>query len=517
MLLTAITLIRAIPLKDLLARITSIDALWLSGMGAAISATASLVIIFKNRRPATADRKPLKTLPGWMVALGLLLICASMWISTAILLGIADVVTNNTVELAKLRSEAIRTGLTVGAGTGGAVALLLSIRRQWLSERAQKHQEEVSAVTELYAKAVEQLGSDSAPVRLAALYALERLADDHVSQRQTIVNVLCAYLRMPYQSPMSPEDIDEDPDALASALEAHRAGRQELEVRQTAQRILARHLGHVDAGDALRWNNVDLDLSHATLISADFRGCRIRKADFQYAEFHGATLFNGAQFTGTAHFSDAKFNVTANFEGVRFDGDARFDDATFYHETNFSQSRFAGLANFLLSKFHDETFLEDIVVTGEFWLHEASAFDNMHFSRAQFCQIADFSRSVFHEELWLDATTFMGPTYFLDARARLATLDEATFAELSSFKGSTFVEISFNKTQFHGPARLDGIRYNSIHTSGCRLYGPQSAHSVPRKLKLSTLAHRAYSHLVSSDTNSSAPPAEPGPEDSPMV
>src|SRR5262249_33582048 len=56
---------------------------------------------------------------------------------------------------------------------------------------------------ELYTKAVEQLGSDKAPVRLGGLYALERLAQDNSAHRQTIVNVICAYLRMPF-SPMEP-------------------------------------------------------------------------------------------------------------------------------------------------------------------------------------------------------------------------------------------------------------------------------------------------------------------------
>ena len=55
-------------------------------------------------------------------------------------------------------------------------------------------------ITELYTKAVEQLGSDKAPVRLGGLYALERLAQDNPAHRQTIVNVICAYLRMPFSA-----------------------------------------------------------------------------------------------------------------------------------------------------------------------------------------------------------------------------------------------------------------------------------------------------------------------------
>ncbi len=77
-----------------------------------------------------------------------------------------------------------------------------------LAFRRQRHQEVATVwtdadaterrITELYTKAVEQLGSEKAPVRLGGLYALERLAQDNPDHRQTIVNVICAYLRMPF-------------------------------------------------------------------------------------------------------------------------------------------------------------------------------------------------------------------------------------------------------------------------------------------------------------------------------
>ena len=58
-------------------------------------------------------------------------------------------------------------------------------------------------ITELYTKAVEQLGSDKFQVRFGGLYALEQLAQDNPAYRQVIVNVICAYLRMPF-SPTAP-------------------------------------------------------------------------------------------------------------------------------------------------------------------------------------------------------------------------------------------------------------------------------------------------------------------------
>jgi hypothetical protein len=54
-------------------------------------------------------------------------------------------------------------------------------------------------LNERFATAAEQLGSDEPAVRLAGVYAMAGLADDwkEKENRQTCVDVLCAYLRMP--------------------------------------------------------------------------------------------------------------------------------------------------------------------------------------------------------------------------------------------------------------------------------------------------------------------------------
>ena len=55
-------------------------------------------------------------------------------------------------------------------------------------------------LNERFATAARQLGSDNPPeVRLAGVYAMAGLADDWEDNRQTCVDVLCAYLRMPYE------------------------------------------------------------------------------------------------------------------------------------------------------------------------------------------------------------------------------------------------------------------------------------------------------------------------------
>jgi uncharacterized protein YjbI with pentapeptide repeats len=284
--------------------------------------------------------------------------------------------------------EAVKVASAFVVGGGGVFALYLAVRRQRTQEqelatrRAElAHTEQVAQdnrllaertaaataahherlegdaaarrVTELYTKASEQLGSDKAPVRLAGLYALERLAQDHPEQRQTIVNMLCAYLRMPYTLPAKDAPADDTDEKLVLA---HQDRVQEREVRLTAQRILETHLrpGENSKHPAgTFWAEIDLDLSGAILIdftlwSGHARHVYFRSATFIGHAYFGATIFTGdadfrsAIFTGGTYFRSATFTGEAHFESARFDSNAYFESATFTRGAFFGSVSFAG-------------------------------------------------------------------------------------------------------------------------------------------------------------------------------
>jgi hypothetical protein len=69
-------------------------------------------------------------------------------------------------------------------------------------------------------------------VRLAGVYAIAGLADDWEENRRTCVDVLCVYLRMPYE----PEPGQDAPKPQRLAFQAIR------EVRHTVIRVVAAHL-----------------------------------------------------------------------------------------------------------------------------------------------------------------------------------------------------------------------------------------------------------------------------------
>src|SRR5690348_18233872 len=109
---------------------------------------------------------------SWMLAAAAAVVIVAVGV-TMWLLAIAGGANPGT-DRANSRLDAVRTGLAAGAGAGAAVGLMLAFRRQYHQEVATELTDRDSTerrITELYTKAVEQLGNDKAPVRLGGLYA----------------------------------------------------------------------------------------------------------------------------------------------------------------------------------------------------------------------------------------------------------------------------------------------------------------------------------------------------------
>jgi uncharacterized protein YjbI with pentapeptide repeats len=167
-------------------------------------------------------------------------------------------------------------------------------------------------LNERFATAAEQLGSDKPAVRLAGVYAMAGLADDWEENRQTCVDVLCAYLRMPYE----PDPGQDAPEPRRLAFQAIR------EVRHTVIRVITAHLRE-DA--VVSWQGLNFD----------FTGVVFDGGDFSDAQFSGGTVsFGRAQFSsGRVGFGRARFTGgKVSFSGAQFSGG----------EVGFGGARFSG-------------------------------------------------------------------------------------------------------------------------------------------------------------------------------
>jgi hypothetical protein len=140
------------------------------------------------------------------------------------------------------------------------------------------------------------------------------LADDWKENRQTCVDVLCAYLQLPYE-----------PDPGADAPEPQRlAFRASQKVRHIIIRVITAHLREESA---VSWQGLDLDFTGAVFDGGDFSRAQFTggTVDFTDAQFPSGHIdFRSAEFAGaTVIFSFAEFSGSkVNFETARISGGA---------------------------------------------------------------------------------------------------------------------------------------------------------------------------------------------------
>ncbi|WP_307820557.1 pentapeptide repeat-containing protein [Streptomyces silvae] len=318
-------------------------------------------------------------------------------------------------------NDVLKAAVTALTLIGAVLAGLYAYRKQLLAE-GDAHRADASQLAERYTTAAEQLGHDQAAVRLAGVYALARLADDWAEQRQVCIDVLCAYLRMPYE-----------PDPHGAE---HKAG--EREVRQTIIRVIRDHLQQPDGPTA--WCEHNFDFTNVV-----FDGC-----SFSTSHFRGTVTFSRATFSyGTVDFGRATFSGDVDFGRARFDSDVDFGRATFNGDVDFSRTTFneGGMVDF------GGTSFSGIVDFGRATFNGGM----VDFGRATFSGgMVDFGRATFN-----GGTVDFGSAIF---SGRMVTFGRATFnggdidfvgARFSGgvviFDDATFSGTSFNWGPLHTP------------------------------------------------------------------
>ncbi len=282
-------------------------------------------------RPAEGDRE----LRLWRVGRALaftfvtaVLVAGGVFYGLVYLLDFQEIDTTAKLD-AKTLFDLAQLSFGVVAGAGALVALVVAYRRQRVDE-AGAHREATRLHTERFSQAVEQLGSDSPAVRLGGVHALAGLADDAPddSLRQTCIDVLCAYLQLPFTP---------DPGHDPAHQEEHHRYLALRKVRHTILRLIGDHYRR-PRGTHRSWQGCDLDLTGVSVDGvmnfegAEFPGGSL--VSFQGAVFsHGSQVsFRGAKFSGAVvSFQEVLFSGgVVSAEGAEFSGGAvRFGGAVF--------------------------------------------------------------------------------------------------------------------------------------------------------------------------------------------
>jgi uncharacterized protein YjbI with pentapeptide repeats len=235
--------------------------------------------------------------------------------------------TATAAEVANLQNEMRKTILQVLGGLFAIFALYLTFRRVKVAEQGH--------ITDRYTKAIEQLGATkeenkpNVEVRLGAIYALERIAQDSPRDHWTIMEVLTAYVRQNAPAPEQTPTKEENEKAIA------KGPAKEIQAILT---VLGRrrrdHRREIEG----QW----LDLRYSDLRGANFDTAHMEGTSFEGAHLYGST-FDGAHLEranffeahaewaifARAHVEDANF-AGAQLENTYF-GTAHLKDTNFYN------------------------------------------------------------------------------------------------------------------------------------------------------------------------------------------
>ncbi|RMI27945.1 pentapeptide repeat-containing protein [Nocardia stercoris] len=371
------------------------------------------------------------------VVLGGLVVVAATWGLLRLLLGVHSEPPNQ-LDLTKI-------ALSVTAGIGGAVALVVAYRRQRDNERGR--------FAELFGAAAKQLGDPDVAVRIAGVYAMAGVADEFSApaRRQQCVDVLCGYLRLPFD----PADGGNHLTTRKSRRTADGTEHEETfgirqndsRVRRTIVAVIVRHLR---PGAENSWSDCNFNFEDAVLEDADFRFAVFagRHTHFRGARFVGTRLTNFSQvrFVGRhISFHSARFEQPVWFQATRFvsdpssnsDLDGRsgvsFKRAVFTAETNFEGAEFGGPR----VRFTDATFAgAETAFTGARFHADLVSFQDATFTGAG----VRFSETSFEGR----RISFAGTGF----RALRTAFDDARLGGRGRLRRPSTNEIDFRGAQF---------------------------------------------------------------------
>ena len=362
-------------------------------------------------------------------------------------------------------------------GLLGAVTLGETRRKNDQEHMRQVHAERRSR----YAKAVEQLADEKAPIRLGGVYTLAKLVDDWLDDEKTlpsekerrqegqiIIDSLCAYIRSsfplaerhdelilsyeeyqqncqgnqdlhspqviplpkPKNAKQSHEDFMRDKSLLREEQEVRKTVLSEIEKRLNSNKDKNEDgKGEVKPGT---WSYFEYDFSSAVFFYP---------VDLSNSYFGASSKFSKTYFIQDANFHGAIFTQDADFESAIFDSDAIFAEATF-QRADFLDAHFKQRAHFTKATFQRADFLG-----AHFEQHvtfRLADFHDAYFQSANFDQ-----RAIFAEATFTQNADFSQATFGNEETYERAIFSKAKFKQSVLFSDTTFIEEpDFSRAKF---------------------------------------------------------------------
>ena len=462
--------------------------------------------------------------------------------------------------------------------TGGILAVFTLLKTHQKSELereqldTQKKKDDRDHIRQLhdsyndrFDKAVAELNSNDVKAAYAAVPKLAKLADAWLDyedlsndteeleklkkkakkEAQTIINILCKYIRtMPGE--YTEEGFKEirslataSPDKLKSESEVRRLIFSEMSDRFSEDTFENKKLTTTPGV----WNEFDFDFSRAPIFyplnnltiekgiftsakfydNADFRGTTfIRAAAFNGVEFAQGANFNEVTFKEAADFSPqgntkTAFGGKATFNGTQFTQDAYFSEVTF-NEVTFNESADLSIRDDPKTVFEGEAVFNDATFNKKATFHGVHFKKVASFNSVLFCKNACFKYAIFKnsssftikdtgcrktefkESANFQSTLFEGKTSFKGAifngRANFypnqLDVEDMKFAQEADFSYAHFMKgAHFLKVEFEGDALFGFSKFHEDKTHEILNKPDEDLTPYERVLIRSSMTHTA--------------------------
>ena len=395
---------------------------------------------------------------------------------------------------------------------GGAALVLLETYRKNTNDRAkanadikaalknQEHQAEVlkeqirqfdenafqerkAERRERYTKAVEQLGSKEAPVRLGGVYTLVGLVDEWLEEKnleyseqlkegQVIINNLCAYIRSPFILASYYDELSEDKPSSEGIYKDNQQKfytdkaefTSEADIRLSIIKEIHSRLQGPDINTPGAWSDFEYDFSGSTFFypidltnsyytkPVNFSGSTYQdEADFGSSIYKSWATFDGSTYTGWVGFNCSTYQSWADFSASTYqDGTtfmsstyqswADFSNSTCQSEVYFSDSTYKGKADFCGSTYQNEVYFSYSTYQSEADFSDSIYQGKADFSDSTYQGWADFRNSAYQGRAGFTGSTYQSEVYFNDSTYQWAHFNCSIYRGRADFSSSTYRE-----------------------------------------------------------------------------
>ena len=407
---------------------------------------------------------------------------------------------------------------------GGAALVLLETYRKNANDRAksnadikaalknQEHQAEVlkeqirqfnenafkerkAERRERYTKAIEQLGSKEAPVRMGGVYTLVGLVDEWLEEKnleyserlkegQVIINNLCAYIRFPFTLASYYDELSEDKPSPEGIYKDNQQKfytdkadfKAEADIRLSIIKEIHDRLQSPDKNTPGAWSDFEYDFSGSTFFyPVDLTNSYYKKpVNFSGSTYQDEVRFDGSVYKDEADFGSSIYKSWATFDGSTYTGWVGFNCSTYQSWADFSASTYQNGATFMSSTYQSwadfsnstcqsEVYFSDSTYKGKADFSGSTYQNEVYFSYSTYQSEADFSDSIYQGKADFSDSTYRGWADFRNSAYQgRAGFTDSTYQHEVYFSGSTYEDkADFSGSIFCGDVYYGKDRYNS--------------------------------------------------------